>query len=104
MTKPNLPTCFMRAAPFPNVDLTRTYDDLFVADPLSPSTMALWRSTAKLNTAIFSEVFKPVPSDAVQTMEQLKVAIFDLPFPTEFLIYVFSLVFSHPLRLIRTGE
>lgn len=72
ITKPNPPTCFMRAAPFPNIDLTRTYGDIFVADPLSPSTIALWRSTAKLNTAIYSEVFKPIPSDTVQTMEQLK--------------------------------
>lgn len=65
--------CFMRPAPFPHVDETRTYGDLQVTDPLSASTMALWRSTAKLNTTIFNEVFRPIPSDTVQTTEQLKV-------------------------------
>ncbi|GJJ12954.1 hypothetical protein Clacol_007201 [Clathrus columnatus] len=71
ITKPNPPTCFMRAAPFPNLDETRTYGDLYVADPLSPLTMSLWKSTAKLNTAVFNEVFNPITSDAVQMVKQL---------------------------------
>jgi len=63
-------TSFMRPVPYPNDDLTRTREDQTVADPIA--VMGLWDSTAVRNRAIFSEIFKTVPTDAVRNWDQYK--------------------------------
>lgn len=64
---------FMRAAPHPNADETRYREDAQVADPLCDEVLHLWQGTAKRNRDIFTEVFRPVPSDLVQNWEAYKV-------------------------------
>jgi phospholipase D1/2 len=66
---------FMRAAPFPNADETRLREDARVADPLSDELLNLWQDTAKRNRDIFTEVFRPVPSDLVQNWKAYKVRL-----------------------------
>lgn len=68
-------TSFMHAAPIPNNYDDHSREDGLVADPLSDETMALWQSTAKKNRDIFTEVFRPVPSDLVQNFEVYKVCL-----------------------------
>lgn len=41
-------------------------EDHAVADPLAPSFMNLWKTTAANNTAAFRRVFHPVPDDSVR--------------------------------------
>jgi len=60
-------TSFMRCAPVPNEDQTNDPYDEMVADPLSDATLQLWNDTAKRNRDIFTEVFRPVPSNLVRT-------------------------------------
>ncbi|KAF9530719.1 phospholipase D [Crepidotus variabilis] len=60
-------TSFMRAAPYPNEDTTRSREDSLVADPLSDSTINLWNETARKNREIFGELFKPVPTNLVRS-------------------------------------
>ena len=69
---------FMRAAPFPNADETQLSVDALVADPLSDGVLELWQGTAKRNREIFTEVFRPVPTDLVQNWTQYKVRAFEL--------------------------
>ena len=64
---------FMRPAPKPNPDETKLNVDARVADPLSQEVLDLWQGTAKRNRDIFTELFRPVPSDLVQTWEVYKV-------------------------------
>lgn len=60
-------TSSMRCAPVPNDNqIGYPYDDL-VADPLSDATLRLWNDTARKNREIFTEVFRPVPSNLVRT-------------------------------------
>ncbi|KAJ8091599.1 hypothetical protein PM082_020829 [Marasmius tenuissimus] len=61
------PSSFMRPAPHPNEDETRLREDKLVADPLSAETLRLFNETAKMNTQIFTEVFRPVPSNLVRS-------------------------------------
>jgi phospholipase D1/2 len=56
----------MRAAPYPNDDETHLDVDRLVADPLSDETDRLWNETAGTNRQVFSEIFKPVPSNFVR--------------------------------------
>ncbi|KAF8530716.1 phospholipase D [Gautieria morchelliformis] len=63
---------FMRPAPHPNADETIHRSDALVADPLSDEVLSLWEGTAKKNRDIFTEVFRPVPSDLVQNWEVYK--------------------------------
>lgn len=56
-------TSFMRAAPVQNDDETRDDEDRLVADPLADDTVDLWDRTAKNNRDIFTEVFRPVPTN-----------------------------------------
>ena len=56
-------TSFMQCAPTPNEDETGLEEDVTVADPLSDATQRLWNDTAKKNREIFTEVFRPVPSN-----------------------------------------
>lgn len=72
LIKPQMPdgrayvTDFMRPAPHANPDETFEDGDRLVADPLSLNTDRLWTETAHKNREIFSEIFKPVPSDIVR--------------------------------------
>lgn len=59
-------TDFMRPAPFANRDESYEPEDRLVADPISEETERLWRETAHNNREIFSEVFKPVPTNVVR--------------------------------------
>jgi len=59
-------TSFMRPAPYPNEDETGTEWDEMVVDPLKDETMALWTETAKKNRDIFTEVFRPVPTNYIR--------------------------------------
>ncbi|KAJ7610187.1 hypothetical protein FB45DRAFT_337033 [Roridomyces roridus] len=60
------PSAFMRPAPNPNPDETREEEDALVADPLSEGFTELWRTTARKNREIFTEIFRPVPSNLVR--------------------------------------
>ncbi|KAJ7758051.1 hypothetical protein B0H16DRAFT_1885472 [Mycena metata] len=57
---------FMRCAPTPNEDETHLEEDRLVADPISDSTLELWTSTARRNREIFTEIFRPVPTNLVR--------------------------------------
>lgn len=45
-------------------------EDHAVMDPLAPSFLELWNTTAKNNTEAFAKVFHPVPDDKVQNWKQ----------------------------------
>ncbi|KIP04639.1 hypothetical protein PHLGIDRAFT_75578, partial [Phlebiopsis gigantea 11061_1 CR5-6] len=60
---------FMRPAPHANADQTGTTEDAAVADPLAPETEALFNDTARTNREIFTEVFRPVPTNLVRTWD-----------------------------------
>lgn len=59
-------TSFMRAAPVPNDDESYTREDAAVADPLSDYTINLLNDTARKNREIFTELFRPVPTNLVR--------------------------------------
>ncbi|PAV14831.1 phospholipase D nuclease [Pyrrhoderma noxium] len=59
-------TAAMRPAPIPNEDETDSREDELVADPLADETLDLFDSTAKKNRAIFTEIFRPVPTNLVR--------------------------------------
>jgi len=62
-------TSFMRPAPYPNKDETRTQEDRLVADPIADNTEILWKETARKNREVFSELFRPVPTNLVRNWE-----------------------------------
>ncbi|KAF7797283.1 hypothetical protein EIP86_008478 [Pleurotus ostreatoroseus] len=62
-------TSFMRPAPIPNDDETSMREDSVVADPLSNEMEALWFETARRNREIFTEIFRPVPSNLVRNWD-----------------------------------
>ncbi|KAG1734909.1 uncharacterized protein EDB91DRAFT_1056622 [Suillus paluster] len=74
-------TSFMRCAPEPNDDEIGTPEDNAVADPLADSTLELWNSTARTNREIFTEVFRPVPTNLVRSWSAYEASddISDLP-------------------------
>jgi len=59
----------MRPAPFPQSDMTQSKEDHLVADPLIHQTDQLWNDTARRNREIFTEIFRPLPSNLVQNVE-----------------------------------
>ena len=63
----------MRPAPHPNDDETGTNEDDAVADPLAPETEALWNDTARKNREIFTEIFRPVPTNLVRNWDAYPV-------------------------------
>ncbi|KAF8811342.1 phospholipase D [Phlegmacium glaucopus] len=65
---PNV-TNAMRPAPIPADDITQSYEDSLVADPLCQQTDELWKETARKNREIFTEIFRPVPTNFVQNAE-----------------------------------
>ncbi|TBU21722.1 phospholipase D/nuclease [Dichomitus squalens] len=64
------PDSFMRAAPHPNDDETEDDEDRAVADPLADSTHDLWNGTARKNREIFTEIFRPVPTNLIRSWSQ----------------------------------
>ncbi|KAG8850840.1 hypothetical protein FRB96_009577 [Tulasnella sp. 330] len=66
-------TSFMHAPPIPAEDETHLQEDQLVADPLSDDFERLWHGTARINTAIFSEIFRTVPNDSVRNWDQYKM-------------------------------
>jgi phospholipase D1/2 len=60
-------TSFMHPAPIPNKDEIGTQNDELVADPLSANLEDLWNNTARRNREIFTEVFRPVPTNLVRS-------------------------------------
>jgi phospholipase D1/2 len=65
----------MRPAPFPNDNEMDDPYDAMVADPLADSTLDLWNDTARKNREIFTEVFRPVPSNLVQNWNAYDVRL-----------------------------
>jgi phospholipase D1/2 len=55
----------MRPAPIPNDDETDFGEDARVADPLSDNMLNLWNTTARVNREVFTELFRPIPSNLV---------------------------------------
>lgn len=67
-------TGFMRPAPHPNPDELSEPQDQIVADPISDETMRLWNETAKRNRDIFTEIFRPVPTNLVRDWDAYAVS------------------------------
>jgi len=65
-------TNFMRPAPHPIEDESHLEEDQAVADPLSDVTISLWENTARKNREIFTEIFRPVPSNLVRSKSAYK--------------------------------
>ena len=65
----------MRPAPNPADDFTHTKEDFLVADPLLHQTDQLWKETARKNREIFTEIFRPVPSNFVQNVDSYDVRV-----------------------------
>lgn len=66
---------FMRPAPVPNHDETDMVEDGAVADPLDDGTSALWTDTARTNREIFTEIFRPVPTNLIRSWDAYDVRI-----------------------------
>ncbi|KAG8990616.1 hypothetical protein FRB93_003163 [Tulasnella sp. JGI-2019a] len=65
-------TSFMRAPPIPAEDEMHLREDWLVSDPLSDEFEKLWRNTARINTAMFTEIFRTLPNDSVRNWDQYK--------------------------------
>lgn len=66
-------TDFMRPAPHPIKDERHLGEDQAVADPLAAQTISLWENIARRNREIFTELFRPVPTNLVRTRAAYKV-------------------------------
>ena len=64
----------MRPAPVANEDETYINDDARVADPLSNKFMELLNTTARVNREVFTELFRPVPSNLVRNWNAYDVS------------------------------
>ena len=64
----------MRPAPYPHEDdyATRDLDEL-VMDPVGESTLRLWNDTARKNREVFTEIFRPVPTNLVRNWSAYEV-------------------------------
>jgi phospholipase D1/2 len=67
-------TSFMRPAPVPGDDETSLEEDTRVADPLSDGLLSLWNTTARVNREVFTELFRPVPSNLVHNWNAYSVS------------------------------
>ncbi|KAF9652544.1 phospholipase D [Thelephora ganbajun] len=65
-------TNFMKPAPYPIEDESYLEEDRAVADPLADETISLWENTARKNREIFTELFRPVPTNLVRSMSAYK--------------------------------
>ncbi len=68
---------FMRPAPHANDDTTNTREDRAVEDPLSDYTQSLLNDTARKNREVFTEIFRPVPTNLIRSW-----AAYDVSVPT----------------------
>ena len=68
-------TLFMRPAPVPNEDETNLEEDARVADPLSDEMWNLLNTTARVNREVFTELFRPVPSNLVHSWAAYDVSV-----------------------------
>ncbi|KDQ51771.1 hypothetical protein JAAARDRAFT_184790 [Jaapia argillacea MUCL 33604] len=68
-------TSFMKPAPYPNEDETTLQEDARVADPLSDYTTNLWNQTAKTNREVFTEIFRPVPTNLVRSWSSYPIYV-----------------------------
>ena len=75
-------TSFMKPAPEPNDNEIGTPEDDAVADPLSDEVLDLWHSTARRNREIFTEIFRPVPTNLVRNW-----AAYDVRFASFLLLF-----------------
>jgi phospholipase D1/2 len=66
-------TGFMKPAPHPIEDESHLEEDRVVADPLADETIRLWEDTAKKNREVFTELFRPIPTNLVRTKSAYKV-------------------------------
>lgn len=71
-------TSFMKPAPYPNKDEFDTAEDRTVADPLADDTLNLWNQTARKNRDIFTEIFRPVPTNLVRDWKAYEVSDFSV--------------------------
>ena len=81
----------MRAVPVPNDDETGEDEDRMVADPLVEATDDLWNNTARKNREIFTEIFRPVPTNLIRSWGDYEVSVFlqaSLPAVRQLLILV----------------
>lgn len=67
-------TSFMRPAPHPNDDEIGEYEDQLVADPLSEETEQLLNRTARINKEIFTEIFRPIPTNFIRSWSSYAVS------------------------------
>jgi phospholipase D1/2 len=67
-------TTFMHPAPIPNEDETDLEEDARVADPLSGEFQNLWNTTARVNREVFTELFRPIPSNLVHNWKAYEVS------------------------------
>ena len=65
----------MRAVPVPNDDETGEEEDRMVADPLVEATDDLWNNTARKNREIFTEIFRPVPTNLIRSWGDYEVSV-----------------------------
>lgn len=77
LIEPQYPTnranSFMRPAPTPNQDETYLPEDAAVADPLADTTLDLLYNTARRNREVFTELFRPVPTNLVHSWSAYEV-------------------------------
>ena len=64
----------MRPAPVANEDETYIEEDARVADPLSDGFLNLWNTTARVNREVFTELFRPIPSNLVRNWNAYDVS------------------------------
>lgn len=65
----------MRPAPHRNDDEMELGEDKVVADPLSDETIRLWNNTAKRNRDIYTEIFRPIPTNLVRDWDAYSVSV-----------------------------
>jgi len=82
-------TAAMHPAPYPNKDETHTHEDRLVADPISDEVDVWWKEAARKNREIFTELFRPLPTNLVRDWPAYDVCILHLP-----LLRQSSIVFS----------
>ena len=71
-------TSFMHPAPVPNADETNLKEDARVADPLSDEVQNLLNTTARVNREVFTELFRPVPSNLVSNWATYEVSVYTI--------------------------
>ena len=64
----------MRPAPVANEDETYTEEDARVTDPLSDEFLKLFNTTARVNREVFTELFRPIPSNLVHNWNAYDVS------------------------------